>query len=141
MTAKDHSKLLGILFAIHAGLQAFIMLILVLIYGGLGTVMLTSARRDEEQIVGAIFIVAMIAIFFFSLLFIIPQGVAGFKLLKNKSNARFWAIFGAIVVLLSFPFGTALGIYALWFLLGDVGKNYFNGHSEVAPPPPPQNWR
>jgi len=44
--------------------------------------------------------------------------VAGIGLLQRESWARVLAIVVGIIGLLSVPFGTALGIYTLWVLLG-----------------------
>ena len=43
--------------------------------------------------------------------------IAGIGLLKFKSWARILALILAILNLLAFPIGTALGIYTLWVLL------------------------
>jgi hypothetical protein len=48
------------------------------------------------------------------------------------------------LMLLSFPLGTALGVYGLWFLLGDMGKALYTGTPmpvrEDPAPPPPNSW-
>jgi hypothetical protein len=140
MTAKDHSKLLGIFFAIHAALYGFGGLLAMLIYGGMGGYWLANGRNAEERFLGGVFIFAMVVLLLISLVLVVPQILAAFKLIKNKSGARFWAIFAAITSLLSFPLGTALGIYGLWFLFGEQGKQFYNaGGTQM--PPPPQNWR
>ena len=51
----------------------------------------------------------------------------------------------SILMLFSFPLGTALGIYGLWFLLGDMGKALYLGPasfptSDDPPVPPPNSW-
>lgn len=140
MTAKDHSKLLGIFFAIHAALYGFGILLATVIYGGMGVYILSYGKRNEQPL-GVIFIVAMVFVVLISLVLVIPQILAAFKLIKNKGGARFWAIFAAITSIISFPLGTALGVYALWFLFGDQGKHHFNSGTGQMPPPPPQNWR
>jgi hypothetical protein len=42
----------------------------------------------------------------------------------------------AVVNLLVLPFGTALGIYAMWVLLPDAGRRLFEpaGHVPASPP-------
>lgn len=139
MTARDHNKLLGIFFAIFAALQSVGALFVVLIYSGIGAFGATSGKGDEK-ILGAIFLIAAIAAFLFSLVIVVPPIVAAFKMLKNRSGARFWAIFAAIVALISFPLGTALGVYGLWFLCGEQGKQFYNNSTAFAPPPP-NSWR
>jgi hypothetical protein len=145
MTAKEHNKLVGIFLMAHGGMQAAIMLILCLVYGILGSAMLVGGRQGEEKMVGAIFIGAILFIGVFALLLIIPQIIGGFKLWKERPNARTWGIVGSIVSCLSFPIGTAAGVYGLWFLFGDLGKQfYLGGHPQYAfqpPPPPPNSWQ
>jgi hypothetical protein len=46
----------------------------------------------------------------------IPALIAGIGLLRFKSWARILAIVLAILNLLAFPIGTAIGVYALWVL-------------------------
>jgi hypothetical protein len=76
-----------------------------------------------------------------------PQIIGGYKLWKERPNARTWGIIGSIVSCLSFPLGTAAGVYGLWFLFGDIGKQYYLGGSpqnafNVPPqPPPPSSWQ
>ncbi len=144
MTGKEHNKLLSIFMLVHGGLQIFGVIIMILIYGGIGTAMLANARPDEEQMIGGIFIGVMLLIAFISLFFVIPQFVGGWKLLKEKTSARTWGIVACFLCLLSFPFGTAVGIYGLWFLFGEEGKIFYLSDGNMAnnyPPPPPNNWQ
>ena len=145
MTAKDHNKLLSIFFFVMGGINLFAGVLVGLIYGGLGTFMMTNARRSEDQNVGGLFIVLAIIVPLFIL------GVAGlflftgWKLLKEKSIGRTLGIIGSILSLMSFPLGTALGVYGLWFFFGDQGKAFYSGYREPQyrnpPPPPPNNWQ
>jgi len=144
MTAKEHNKLLSIFMLAHGGLQIFGVIIMALIYGGIGTAMIANARRDEEQMIGGVFIGVMLLIAFISLFFVIPQFVGGWKLLKEKASARTWGIVASFLCLLSFPFGTAVGIYGLWFLFGEEGKRFYLSGGNMTnnyPPPPPNNWQ
>lgn len=51
--------------------------------------------------------------------------VAGWGLIARQSWARVLAIIFGCLALLSFPFGTALGIYTLWVLVpGDSEREY-----------------
>jgi hypothetical protein len=51
--------------------------------------------------------------------------IAGFGLLNRRPWGRVVAIVAAILALLKFPFGTALGIYTLWVLApGASGLEY-----------------
>lgn len=55
----------------------------------------------------------------------IPGLIAGYGLLKLRPWARILTIVLAIFELIHFPFGTALGVYALWVLLSSEGAAQF----------------
>jgi len=144
MTARDHNKLLAIFYFIQAGLQLLGGIFVALIYGVMGGAVLSTARRDDEQIMGGIFLalavvigIIMLALGGFTLL-------TGFKVSRERPVGRTLGIVLSILVLLSFPLGTALGIYGLWFFFGEVGKNFYAGLSGSAAPPPlpaPSSWQ
>lgn len=125
MTAKEHNRLVGIFLMIHGGLQAFVMLLLSLIYGGVGAAILIGANNSDKP-VGLIFLVIVAFVLIFSLLFIAPQIIGGWKMFKEKPNAKIWGIIGSILSCFHFPFGTAAGVYGLWFLFGDLGKQIYD---------------
>ncbi|MEK7724963.1 MAG: hypothetical protein AAB336_11470 [Acidobacteriota bacterium] len=125
MTAKEHNRLVGIFLMIHGGIQALIMGILGLVYGGIGLAILLGGKNDEK-FVGVFFILAIALVVFFSLLFLGPQIIGGWKMFKEKPNAKIWGIIGSITACMSFPLGTAAGVYGLWFLFGDYGKQLYD---------------
>lgn len=143
MTAKDHNKLLAIFFLINGGLQTLCGVFVTLIYGGIGAAFMVNPRRGEDQMLGGFFVIfAVVA----ALIIFVFAGIAffaGWKLLKEKSAARTWGIIASCVALLGFPLGTALGICGLWFLLGDMGKQFYSGANSLGnyPPPPPNQWQ
>jgi hypothetical protein len=147
MTAREHNKMVGIFLMAHGGLQAVVMVILGLVYGVIGGAMLAGARRQEEQIVGAVFVGMVFLLFFIALIFLLPQIIGGWKLLKERPGARTWGIIGSIISCLSFPIGTAAGVYGLWFLFGDMGKGMYLGSTPQAAfpqhpvAPPPNSWQ
>jgi hypothetical protein len=143
MTAKEQNKLAGIFLMAHGGLQAVVMFILGLVYGGIGAAMFATSRREEEQFAGMMLFAVMVFVLVFSLIFVIPQIVGGWKLLKERPNARTWGIIGSIVSCLSFPLGTAAGVFGLVFLFGETGKQFYLGGANYNPPqpPPPSSWQ
>lgn len=145
MTAKDHNKLLSIFFFVQGGLQLFVGLILALVYGGIGGAMLASARRDDEQVMGGVFLGVAVFVGLILLLFGALYLIGGFKMLKEQKIGRTLGIIGSILALFSFPLGTALGVYGLWFLFGDLGKAFYDGSSQPGaqyqPAPPPNSWQ
>ncbi len=143
MTAKEHNKLLAIFFLINGGLQALGGIVVTLIYGGIGAAFMTNARRSEDQMLGGFFLIFAIVA---ALIVFVFAGIAffgGWKLLKQKSGARTWGIIASCVALLGFPLGTALGIYGLWFLFGEGGKQFYSGANSLGnyPPPPLNQWQ
>src|SRR5687767_7724816 len=145
MTAKEQNKLAGIFLMAHGALQAVVMLVIGLIYGGIGSVMLATSRREDEQFAGVAIIAVMVFVLLFSLLFVIPQVVGGWKMFKERPNARTWGIVGSIVSCLSFPLGTAAGVFGLVFLFGEAGQQFYlgSGQRRYDPPrpPAPNSWQ
>lgn len=60
---------------------------------------------------------------------IIAYVLAGYGLLNYKSWARILAIILAILNLILFPIGTAIGIYTLWVMFNDETKALFEAGS------------
>ena len=144
MQAREHNKLLSIFLFVQGGLQLFGGLICILIYGGMGVAMLASARRSQDQTIGVVFVVMAVVVGVFILGFASLFLLSAWKLLKEQSGARTWGIIACCVALLGFPLGTALGIYGLWFLFGEEGKQFYSGGNPMmynSPPPPPHNWQ
>jgi len=79
------------------------------------------------------FIVPMFGLF--SLLFLpVPIGIAaaGIGLLKYRDWARVLTLILAGFMLVAFPFGTALGIYAFWVLLSTDGSSSYKSHATAS---------
>jgi hypothetical protein len=143
MTAKEHNRLAGIFLLVHGGLQMLAILFLGLIYGGLGIALILNSRKEEEQLVGVAFIAIAVFALFIGLIFAGIQVIAGWKILKERSNARNWGIVANIIAVLSFPLGTAVGIHGLWFLFGEQGKSFYlqNDMNRSFLQPPPNSWQ
>ena len=144
MTAQDHNKLLSIFYFVMAGLQIVGGGLMAVIYVFLGGAMMSSSSRDDEQIMGGVFMGVGVVIGLVMLVFGGLTLLTATKVLKVKPVGRTLGIVVSILVLLSFPIGTALGIYGLWFFFGDAGKNlYAQASGSSFPPPPPMagNWQ
>ncbi len=145
MTARDHNKLLSVFFFIVGGFGTLIGLFVGVVYGLLGLAFMATAK-SEGALVGGVFVIFAIIIGFFVLLISGLHLMSGWKLYKEQPGAKTWATISSILVLLNFPFGTALGVYGLWFLFGDMGKalysgNTIGGYNPPPPAPPPQSWQ
>ena len=146
MNAKEQNKLAGIFLLIHGAVQAVIMVLFGLVYGGIGAAMLATSRREEEQFAGLMFVVVMAFVVVFSMILVIPQVVGGYKMLKERPNARTWGIIGSIISCMSFPLGTAAGVFGLVFLFGDAGRQFYLGAGSTPSysqpqAPPPSSWQ
>ena len=135
-TPTDHSKTLGIIHIAY-GLFNVLMLIVaaIFIFGVLGFAALNSSGSDVAGIglAGFIILVAL----GFSAILTLPEFVAGYALLKRKKWAKAAGVVSAILEAMSFPFGTALCVYTLWFLFSEQGKRIYD-HQHALPPQPPQ---
>jgi hypothetical protein len=143
MTARDHNKLLSIFFFIQGGLILLAGIFIVLAYGIMGGAMAATSSRGDEQLVGGIFVVVSVVIGVIMLLFAGLYLFAGLKIRKEQKIGRTLGIIGSILALFSFPLGTALGVYGLWFLFGDGRALYEGGQAgaNYTPPPPPNSWQ
>jgi len=146
MNAKEQNKLAGIFLLVHGAAQAIVMVLVGLIYGGIGAAMLATSRRDDEQFAGVMLVIVMAFVVVFAMIFVIPQIVGGFKMLKERPNARTWGIIGSIISCMSFPLGTAAGVFGLIFLFGDAGRQFYLGAGSTRSysqpqAPPPSSWQ
>lgn len=142
MTAQEHNRTLGILFLVYLGLQIFGLIVAIVFMVGFSGLII-SGMSGENAFPMGIMIFALGFGLIFSILLMLPIGMAGFKMYKEKPNARIWGIIASIISLLSFPIGTILGVYGLWFLFGEQGKQFYEGGqiSSHNPPPPPNSWQ
>lgn len=131
MTAEDHNKVLGICHLIYGGMNLIGMFFLgiwfLFVMGMIGASATRAGAGGADAAVPiAVFGVLGVILGFVTLLFTIPPLLAGYSLLKRKQNAKMFGIIAACVEALSFPMGTALCVYTFWFLMGDVGKSFYD---------------
>ena len=146
MTPQEHNRLISILLHVQGGLQVLAGLILVVVYIGMGGVFIAAADRQEQQFVGGIFVVVGIVTAVIVFAFAALDFYAAFKIGRLEPIGRTLGIVVAILSIMSFPLGTALGAYALWFFFGDLGKALYNidgagSGPNYSPPPPPNSWQ
>jgi hypothetical protein len=109
MHVELHIKILGILYMISGILAVF---------GGISILLLFAVGGILAGEVRALPLLAAMATVLGSLLLTIgiAKLICGCGLLARKKWSRVFAIIMAIIGLINIPFGTALGIYALWIL-------------------------
>jgi hypothetical protein len=165
MTPQDHNKVIGIMHLIWGGFSALTLLILVpffLLF--LGIIGSDPSAPPEMKVFFGFF---GMLFFVLAVLFGIPPIVAAYGMLKRKRWAKVACIVSSCLAALSFPFGTALCVYTLWFVFGE-GQNFYSApdaaewrgslrdanafdwesqraadarRREHAPPPQPPDWR
>jgi hypothetical protein len=127
---REHIKLLGILNIIWSSISIVIGLIVLLVFGGLAGVLgiagVGSGDNSSNGLLVAPFL-ALIGLFVVALLCIIslPALIGGIGLLKFRPWSRVFMIVISVLHLISFPFGTALGVYGLWVLLHEDARREF----------------
>ena len=72
----------------------------------------------------------------FLLILSAPSIIGGWGLIKGKSWSRVLMIVISALHLLSFPIGTALGIYGLWVLLNEQSRQFLDGGGPRYTPQP-----
>lgn len=109
---NTHVKIAGWLWILDGFLSVFMAIVGVVIIG------LTVEDTGSALLAGSG------AVCFF-LPGVVAYILAGYGLLNHKSWARILAIILAILNLILFPIGTALGIYTLWVMFNDEAKVLF----------------
>ena len=112
-----HVKTLGLLYILAGG------------FGGLASLvffLLMAAGPTSAAAYGPISGYMVTGWMALMLLLAIPSIVAGIGLMSFRRWSRAMATIIAILQLLNFPLGTALGIYALWVLLSAEADPLFS---------------
>jgi hypothetical protein len=120
----SHIDLLGILFIVWGLLTALVGVSTLAL--GVGAVaLITSANREGGQFAAGLLAAAFTALAIIAIIWGSAHVVVGVPLRRHKPWARILALVLGSIDLLLLPFGTALGAYALWVLLGESGKKMF----------------
>ncbi len=132
MTPTSHNKILGILHLAYGGFTALLMAAISIFM--LLVISSTATNNRGEPIPAGILALVMIVLFAVALLQITPSFLAGYALLKRRRWAKTIGIIAAAVAGLSFPLGTALCVYTLWFLFGESGRFLYHKAAYALPP-------
>jgi hypothetical protein len=122
---RDHVRILGWCFIVYSAIVALVGMVIgaIVFFGGV-----ISGDHQAMFITGAV----GSAIACFLIIISLPGIFAGLGLLKMRPWARIVAIVVGVLHILSFPLGTALGVYTLWVLLNAETEAMFRGQTTVA---------
>lgn len=117
---RDHIRILAWCFVVYSS-------IIILVGMGIGGIVLFGGAISGDR--EALFITGAVgaAIACFLILVSLPGMLAGIGLLKVRPWARIVAIIVGVLHILSFPLGTAMGVYTLWVLLNAETETLFRG--------------
>ena len=146
MTAEEHNKALGICHLAYGGLMLLLMLSMFIFMWVMLSAIPSRPGGPDPDMPLAFFGIFLAFMFIYSLIFFVPSLIAGYAMLKHKSWARTASIVAAVFEVMSFPFGTAVGVYSFWFMFGEAGKSLYDTSNTRTPqrpyalhdaPPPP----
>ena len=127
-----HVDLLGLLYIVAGALSALVGLSLLAL--GLGAISLASSIAGSRSgaaadLAGGTFLVIAVVLFAWSVL----CGWAGRGLRRHHPWARLVTLALSVLHLFILPFGTALGVYALWVLVHHEARGLFEPHVPAQP--------
>lgn len=110
-----------------------------------GAMGMSFGHSHDDHIVGSIMIAGGVIGGLVIVAFGMLDFFTGTRIRRVAPIGRTLGIILSILMLFSFPLGTALGIYGLWFLFSDEGKALYLRSSTAPvnydpPPPPPNSW-
>jgi hypothetical protein len=114
---EQHKKVLGIIYVITAILQIIILSLLSLLWSTIFGFIVSEIEPNEARIVEFVFSIIRFIPWFIMLFISIPSLIAGFGLLNGQKWALVMALVLGCLKILSFPIGTAIGIYSIWVYL------------------------
>ena len=121
---ETHVKVLAVLNIVLGVLGVLMALFVLVFFGGLAGLVSTDSDPDAAVGVAALGMIGGVGFFVIAVLSV-PSIIAGAGLLKFRPWAQTLTIVMSVLNLISFPFGTALGVYGLWVLFNKDTKPLF----------------
>lgn len=118
-----HVEFVAILFVVWGALTAIVGVSTFAL--GIGAASLATSDSGSAQVAAGLTAGAFITLAVIAMLWGAGHVFIGLPLRKRSPRARMLAIVAASIDLILLPFGTPLGIYALWVLLNERGKALF----------------
>jgi ABC-type polysaccharide/polyol phosphate export permease len=134
MTSTDHNKIIGILHLVYGALSVLMMIVMGAFFVGVfGLAMANEPNAPPPFFIGFM----VVFMFIMYVVLAIPSFLAGYALLKRRKTAKVLGIIAAVVAAMSFPLGTGLCVYTLWFLFSEQGREIYEKSAYSLPPAPP----
>ena len=118
-----HVDLLGVLFIIWGLLTTLIGVSTLAL--GVAAAALVASRSGGSQVAAGVTAAAFTTLAVMAIIWGVIHIAVGVPLRRRQSWARLVALMLGSVDLVLLPYGTALGVYALWVLLNEKGKALF----------------
>jgi hypothetical protein len=122
---KSQVDFLGVLFVVWGLLTVVVGLSTLALGVGAVALLASAARSGGSQVAAGITAAAFTALAFIAMLWGAAHVVVGLPLRRYAPWSRLIALMLGSVDLLLLPYGTALGVYALYVLLNEKGKTLF----------------
>jgi hypothetical protein len=126
----SHIKFVAALFVVWGALTALVGLSVLAL--GVGAASFATAASRGGQVAAGLTAAALAALAIIAIAWGVAHVFVGLSLRKLRLGARLLALMLGSVDLLLLPYGTALGVYALWVLLSEGGKAVFNESPSAA---------
>ncbi len=120
---KSHVDFVGVLFVVWGALTALVGVSTLAL--GCGAVALIVSSSPGGQVAAGLTAAVFSTLAFIAIVWGVAHIFIGLPLRRFQPGARLLALMIGSVDLLLLPYGTALGVYALWVLLSEEGKAAF----------------
>jgi hypothetical protein len=120
-----HVDLLGVLFVVWGLLTTLVGVSTLALGVGAVALIASASRGGGGQVAAGLTAVVFTTLAIIAILWGAAHVVVGVPLRRRRPWARLIALMLGSVDLLLLPYGTALGVYALWVLLSEGGKSLF----------------
>lgn len=120
MTDEEHNKYIAWAFLANGSFQILMLLFIFLFIFAI----FAGAPPGGDFPAGFLALIFGFA-FLINLIFLSPNFIAGYAILKRKPWARIAGIVAAVFSAMNIPFGTAAAAYSLWFFCGEQWRTVY----------------
>ncbi|HYS24863.1 MAG TPA: hypothetical protein VEP46_04650 [Vicinamibacterales bacterium] len=125
---SSHVDFMGVLFIVWGLLTTLVGVSTLALGIGAVALIASAGHGGAEQLAAGLTAAAFTTLALIAILWGSVHVIVGVPLRRHKPWSRLVALMLGSVDLLLLPYGTALGVYALWVLLHEDGKKMFAVH-------------